>query len=262
MTTDSSPAPSRAPCELVREKSARIAWLWLDRAETGNRLSREMVDALHGALDQVEAGGDIDVLVLAARGGVFCRGRVEPADAMQRPPLAHRADLLASSDLMLRLASLPCITLAMVGGDVTGAGIELVASCDVAIAGNTVRFAVPDLAHGRWPHTTQVALSRVLPPRQALALLLDTRARDAAEMARLGLLHEVVADAGLEARAGALAATLAARPAAVVAPGKQSFHRQLAMNRADAYLYAVERQTRDLPGPETDNMSSAERADR
>ncbi len=262
MPAPSSPVPSRDPCELMRETATRIAWLWLDRADTGNRLSHEVVDALHAALEQVEACDDIDVLVLAARGGVFCRGCVEPAEAAPLPPLAHRAEVLATSDLMLRLAALPCITLAAIAGDVAGAGIELVASCDFAIAGSSARFAVPDLDHGRWPHTTQVALSRAMAPRQALALLLDTRARDAAEMARLGLLHEVVADAELESRTRALAATLAGKPAALIAPGKQSFHRQLAMNRADAYLYAVEQQTRNPPAAETGNMGVTERAGR
>lgn len=246
----------------MREAAARIAWLWLDHAESGNRLSRELVDAVHGALEHVEACGDIDVLVLAARGTAFCQGLVEPPATVPVAPLARRADHLATSDLMLRLATLPCITLAVVQGDAAGAGLELVASCDFAMACTTARFTVPDLDQGRWAHTTQVALSRALPPRQALALLLDTRARDAAEMFRLGLLHEVVADTELTARAHALAARLAAKPAAVVTPGKQSFHRQLAMNRADAYLYAVEQQQRDQHGPETGNMGDDEGEDR
>ena len=260
MSVPSSPEPSRAPCELRREAAARVAWLWLDRADSGNRLSRELVDALHAALEHVEACGNIDVLVLAARGTAFCQGLAEPAAAAA--PLARRAAHLATSDLMLRLATLPCITLAVVQGDAAGAGLELVASCDFAMASTTARFAVPDLDQVRWAHTTQVALSRALPPRQALALLLDTRAREAAEMLRLGLLHEVVADTELTARARALAARLAAKPAAVVAPGKLSFHRQLAMNRADAYLYAVEQQQRDRHGPETGNMEHEEREDR
>ncbi|MEQ8661843.1 MAG: hypothetical protein RLW62_13595, partial [Gammaproteobacteria bacterium] len=83
-----------------------------------------------------------------------------------------------------------------------------------------------------------------------------------AAMAQLGLLHAVVPEAGLDVAAGELAATLARWPAAAVTLGKQGFTQQLAMNRADAYDYALDQLMHELRVHEAGTLAATEPRER
>ncbi|MEQ8231374.1 MAG: enoyl-CoA hydratase-related protein [Gammaproteobacteria bacterium] len=250
MSSPSASTTRRADVLELRYEAA-VAWMHLADTENGNRLTPALVGALHTAIDELATRDDVRVVVLAAHGDDFCRGHAVPTTP------APRAECLATCDLMLRLASLPCITVAAAHGMVADAGIELVASCDLALGAASARFLACDPTRDHWPHTTQVALSRALAPRQAFELLLDRQARDAATVARSGLLHAVVPDAQLDDAVAALAARLAAWPPETLARGKQAFARQLAMNRADAYDYALDQLLSDLRREEAGTLAEA-----
>ncbi len=150
---------------------------------------------------------------------------------------AHRALFAACSRLMLRITSLRCPVIAQVQGIATAAGCQLVATCDLAVAAETARFATPGVNIGLFCSTPMVALTRAVGRKAAMAMLLTGDMADAAEALRLGLVNGVVPDAELATATAALAAGIAAKSRTTIAIGKQAFYRQAEMGLAEAYEY-------------------------
>ena len=166
---------------------------------------------------------------------------------------AHRALFAACSRLMLRITSLRCPVIAQVQGIATAAGCQLVATCDLAVAAETARFATPGVNIGLFCSTPMVALTRAVGRKAAMEMLLTGEMANASEALRLGLVNRVVPDAELVCATAALAAGIAAKSQKTIAIGKQAFYRQAEMTLADAYEYAS--------GVMTHNMTTADAAE-
>jgi enoyl-CoA hydratase/carnithine racemase len=128
--------------------------------------------------------------------------------------------------------------IAAVEGIATAAGCQLVASCDLAVAGAGARFCTPGVNIGLFCTTPMVALTRNLAAKPAMEMLLTGEAVDAEEALRLGLVNRL-APAG-EALDGALALArqIAQKPGRIAALGKAAFHQQRGMGLEEAYAMA------------------------
>jgi enoyl-CoA hydratase/carnithine racemase len=141
---------------------------------------------------------------------------------------------------------LPKPVIARVHGVATAAGCQLVASCDLAVAAATARFATPGVNIGLFCSTPMVALSRAVGRKAAMEMLLTGELIDASRARELGLVNRVVPDAELDAAVGALARQIAAKSPLTLAIGKEAFYRQAEMGLDDAYAYASGVMTRNM----------------
>jgi enoyl-CoA hydratase/carnithine racemase len=115
----------------------------------------------------------------------------------------------------------------------------LVASCDLAIASEAATFATPGVDIGLFCSTPMVALSRNIPRKQAMEMLLTGEPISAATARDIGLVNRVVPAGSERDAAIALAEKIARKSAYTVKIGKTAFYRQAEMNLADAYRYAA-----------------------
>jgi enoyl-CoA hydratase/carnithine racemase len=236
---------------LLREKVGSIAVLTLNRPATRNSLSEAMIAELHAALKDV--GGDKSVrgVVIAANGSAFSAGHdMKELTARRGDPdrgRAYFAQIMnACSAMMQAIVHLPKPVVASVQGVATAAGCQLVASCDLAVASDAASFATPGVDIGLFCSTPMVALSRNVPRKQAMEMLLTGEAVPAAEARSIGLINHVV-PAGTERDAAiALAQKVALKSAYTVKLGKEAFYRQAEMSLADAYRYAAEVMTENM----------------
>ena len=129
--------------------------------------------------------------------------------------------------------------IAAVQGPALAAGCQLVATCDLAVAAMHATFATPGVNIGLFCSTPMVALSRNVPRKRAMEMLLLGEQLAADKAADYGLVNRVVPAARVMGQALALAELIAAKPKATVAIGKEAFYRQLEMDLADAYGYAA-----------------------
>ena len=220
---------------LLRQDHGGVATLTLNRPQARNALSMDLMAALETELDAVEVDATTRVVVIAGAGPGFCAGH----DLRElRGTNQHQELFTACSRLMLRITTLRCPVIAQVHGVATAAGCQLVATCDLAIAADTARFATPGVNIGLFCSTPMVALTRAVGRKAAMGMLLTGDMVDAAEALRLGLVNRVVPDAELAAATAGLAALIAAKSRVTVAIGKQAFYRQAEMGLADAYQYA------------------------
>jgi cyclohexa-1,5-dienecarbonyl-CoA hydratase len=106
-------------------------------------------------------------------------------------------------DCFRMLASLNLVTVALVRGAALGGGCELAMACDFVLASDRARFGQPEISLGVFPPVAAYQLSRQLPPRRGLELLLTGDPIDAATAERLGLVNAVFPLAEFDERAAA-----------------------------------------------------------
>ena len=241
MATKKADASEAAAPVLLRTDRGGIATLTLNRPESGNSLSHELVCALQAAWDEIDTDASVRVVVLAASGRLFCTGHdlTESIAAMADPPskLAANRECSKMMQSMLKLSK-PII--AKVHGVATAAGCQLMATCDLALASTEARFATPGVNIGLWCLSPQVAISRSIAPKHAMQMLLTGKLYDADTALRFGLINEAVAPAELDARVDELAAEIISKSPHAIAMGKRSFYRQLTMPLDEAYEYVDE----------------------
>jgi len=239
------PAPTTAP-PLLRQDADGIAWLTLNRPAARNALSMALMQALDAELARIEADPAIKVVVIGGAGPAFCAGH-DLREIRTTPTRAfYEATFALCSQLMLRVVRLSKPVIARVHGVATAAGCQLVASCDLAVAADTARFATPGVNIGLFCSTPMVALSRAVGRKAAMEMLLTGDLVDAARARELGLVNRVVPDADLDAAVSALAGQIAAKSPLTVAIGKAAFYRQAEMELDAAYAYAAEAMTRNM----------------
>ncbi len=229
--------------------------LTLARPEARNSLSEALIEALQRAIDNASQDAAIRAVVIAAKGSVFSAGHD------LKEITAHRGDtdggraftkLLVHqcSKLMRSIVQCPKPVIAAVEGTATAAGCQLVASCDLAVASEKAEFGTPGVNIGLFCSTPMVALSRNVPRKQAMQMLLLGERLGARDALTYGLVNKVVSPGKAMEGALEMARVIASKPAVTLAIGKEAFYRQLEMSLADAYDYAA--------GVMVENMMHAE----
>lgn len=224
---------------LVEARDARgVVTLTMNRPESFNALSGEMLAALQAAIDRVAADDGARVLVLAASGKAFCAGH-NLKEMIATPDLAFYQRLFAQcSRMMLSLQKLPVPVIARVQGLATAAGCQLVAQCDLAVASEAASFAVSGVNFGLFCSTPSVPLLRNVPAKQAMEMLLTGDFISAQQARERGLVNRVASPDGLDAEVAALVDSLLAKPRTALAMGKELFYRQREMGLEAAYQLA------------------------
>jgi enoyl-CoA hydratase/carnithine racemase len=241
--TARAPAP-HAPI-LLRETIGSIHVLTLNRPDARNSLSEAMIAELKGALRDIGDDASVRAVVIAATGNAFSAGHdMKELTARRRDAdrgRAYFAEIMTACCAMMQaIVHLPKPVIAAVQGIATAAGCQLIASCDLAIASEAATFATPGVDIGLFCSTPMVALSRNIPRKQAMEMLLTGEPVSAATARDIGLVNRVV-PAGTERDAAIeLAQKVARKSAYTIKIGKAAFHRQAEMSLADAYRYAAE----------------------
>lgn len=243
MNVHSAPSATASPILLRDHASGGIAVLTLNRPAARNSLSTLLIAELHAALDELGRDDRVRAVVIAANGPAFSAGHdMKELTAARAEADRGRASferiMAACSAMMQAIVNLPKPVIAAVQGVATAAGCQLVASCDLAIASEAATFATPGVDIGLFCSTPMVALSRNVPRKHAMHMLLTGEPISAATAQGMGLVNRVVPAGSERDTAIALAQKIAGKSAYTVKIGKAAFYRQAEMNLADAYRYA------------------------
>ena len=239
-------APSSEPAPVLVTRPAKgVIVLTLNRPSTRNSLSLAMLEALGAALREVSADAETNVLVLAAVGSQFCAGHdLKELTFHRDDPDGGRAfyDLTMRhcTEVMQATVACPKPVIAAVEGVATAAGCQLVATCDLAVAAQTAWFCTPGVNIGLFCSTPMVALSRNVPRKRAMEMLLLGDMVPAADAERYGLVNRVVPEGQALSAALELAGQIVAKSPAAIAHGKAAFYRQVEVPLAEAYRLACD----------------------
>jgi methylglutaconyl-CoA hydratase len=187
---------------LTLERRDAVAWIALNRPEVHNAFDETLIGELTDALAAADADADVRAIVLCATGRSFCAG----ADLNWMRRMAgygkaeNLADARALARLMSTLAGVSKPTVARVHGNAFGGGVGLVACCDIAVAAQEASFAFSEAKLGLIPATIGPYVVEAIGPRQARRYFVTGERFDAAEARRIGLVHEIVPAAAIDAR--------------------------------------------------------------
>ena len=229
--------------ELVTlSKSNGIAKLTLNRPNARNALSEEMLEAIQNAISTANGDENLRVVIMAANGPGFCAGHdlkemTQHRDDEDAGQAYYQRLFGACSELMLAIVQSPKIFIAQIDGIATAAGCQMVAACDMAIASTNARFGVNGINAGLFCSTPMVSLSRNAGRKAAMELLTTGHLMSAQEAIMAGVINKVTEPEDLDEEVLSMAQAVAAKPASVLALGKQAFYRQLEMPLDEAYAY-------------------------
>ena len=233
------------------EIAAGVLTLALNRPEQRNSLTRELMSEILSAIAAASDDPDVRVIVLAANGSAFCAGH----DLKEMTE--HRSDadggkkyyedtMRQCSDMMQSIVRCPKPVIARVQGIATAAGCQLVASCDLAIAADTAKFATPGVNLGLFCSTPMVALSRNLSRKHAMEMLLFGEMQPAQRAEQIGLINKAVPEDELDAEVKRFAEKISSKSRYAIAVGKEAFYEQVESKLSDAYDYASDVMVRNM----------------
>ncbi|GLC94271.1 enoyl-CoA hydratase [Cupriavidus sp. TA19] len=214
--------------------SGRVGTLTFTRPERRNPLS---VPTMHEFIDKLERLSNMEevaVIVIGSTGNAFCSGH--DLREIHGAGLEEERELFAlCSTLMQLIQQIRQPVIAAVQGIAAAAGVQLVATCDLAVASDESRYFTPGVKMGLFCSTPMVAISRAIGRKRALQMLMTGQHIDAHTAAQWGLINEVVSHDELDGRVMALAEQIAQSSTLVLKVGKQAFYQQIELSQAKAY---------------------------
>ena len=217
--------------------------LTLNDAKKRNTLSEEMMAKLKSSLTDATDNKSIRVIIIAGNGPAFCSGhdlkQMTAGRDNDDQGLTYFKKVFAScSELMQMIVEHPKPIIAEVSGVAAAAGCQLVACCDLAVAGKSARFITPGVNIGLFCSTPMVALSRNVSNKAAMEMLLTGEMVSADKAEHIGLINRVTDDADLKQETTALAELIASKSSLTLKIGKEAFYKQKDMPLSEAYDFA------------------------
>ena len=222
-----------------------IGILTLNNPARRNAISAPVLTALKSRLDEISLDAEVRVVILRATGPVFSSGH-DLRELLAGGDPEHAALFHLATQVMEAIRLLPQPVIAQVQGMATAAGCQLVASCDLAVAAESARFATPGVRTGLFCTTPGVALARAVPQKKAMEMLLTGIPITAQEAQQFGLVSRVVPDDALGEQTMELARHIAQASSYTLAAGKRGFYQQIGRDYPDAYEAAEQVMTENM----------------
>ena len=216
------------------EVDRHIALVTLDRPPV-NAVNRAVREQIIAAFDEISEREDVRVAVLTGAGKVFCAG----ADLRDRPDRTKAGAFHFHNRLTREMSNAihECAkpVIAAVNGPALGAGMGLMAACDIFLASEDAVFSMPEINVGL---AGGAAMMRTLFGKSAMRRMMYTGLRlTAAELYRRGIIEAVTAPADLLPAAMAIAAEIAGKSPLGIRYAKQSCNMVELMPQRDAYRF-------------------------
>ena len=217
--------------------------LTLTSPHNHNALSEEMMFNIQSALDESIKNTKIRVIIISAEGPTFSAGHdLKELTLGRKNPdkgKAYFSKIMGQcSQLMRTIVDNPKPVIAEVSGLATAAGCQLVASCDLAYASKSAKFATPGVNIGLFCSTPMVALSRNISNKNSMEMLLTGEFVSADKAEKIGLINKSVEDSSLKKYTLNMAIKISKKSALILKIGKEAFYKQIDMTLSEAYDYA------------------------
>ena len=202
-----------------------------------------MMDLIQNSLDKASLDKNVRVIIISGEGSTFSSGHdlKELRSARKNTDKGKKYFLKVMkkcSKMMQTIIKCPKPIIAEVAGTATAAGCQLVASCDLAYASNSAKFATPGVNIGLFCSTPMVAISRNLTNKHSMETLLTGELISSNKAAKIGLINDVVEATKLKNFVLNKAQKISKKSSVTLKIGKEAFYKQLDMKLSDAYDYA------------------------
>jgi enoyl-CoA hydratase/carnithine racemase len=223
---------------VLSQRDGATVTIWLNHPERLNVLSRALMFEMIEALE--EAGSsDATGVVIGAKGRLFSAGH-DFAEMAGQDLASVRTLFALCTRMMQTIQQIPQPVVARVHALATGAGCQLVASADLAVASEEASFCTPGGKGGLFCTTPMVAVGRGIATKRALEMAMSGDAIDARTALAWGLVNQVVPSAQLDEATETLVARVTRGSTLSKGVGKRAFYEQIGLDQASAYEMATE----------------------
>ena len=230
---------------IIEDFKDSILKITLNNPSQQNTLSLQFINDLKKIIENADSNDEVKVIILSSSGKVFSAGH------NLKEIKSHRQDkdqglhffttlINSCSDLMLKIINNSKPVIAEVNGIATAAGCQLVASCDLAYASDSSKFATPGVNIGLFCSTPMVALSRVVNNKHSMEMLLTGDLINADKAKSIGLINNFFNEDKLVNKTREMAVRIANKSSLTLRIGKKAFYNQTELKISDAYKYASE----------------------
>ena len=221
---------------ILQETHGRVGVITLNRPRQMNALNDALMDALGKALLAFDADAGIGAIVITGNDKAFAAGADIAAMADWNYMDVYQGEFITRNWETIRRVRKPVI--AAVAGFAMGGGCELALACDIVVAAESARFALPEIKLAMLPGAggTQ-RLPRAIGKAKAMDMCLSARTLDAAEADRYGLVSRVVADEALMRETLALATRIARFSLPALTAIKESVNRAWEATLSEGILF-------------------------
>jgi enoyl-CoA hydratase/carnithine racemase len=227
-------SPQQGPPLVLFDVTDGVGVLTLNNPDRRNILSFAALTELQQHLQGIASDPAIRAVIIRAAGPAFSAGH-DLREIVNASEQEHRSLFRLCSEVMESIRNLPKPVIAEVHGVATAAGCQLAATCDLVVAAETATFATPGVKIGLFCSTPAVAISRVVPLKKSMEMLLTGEPISAREAERIGLVNRVVPAEQLSDEAMKLARQVIASSSDTLGLGKRTFYEQLPLSRPAAY---------------------------
>lgn len=173
-----------------------VRHVFLDRPQKANALDTDCLEKLRRGFEELQHDPDLRVVVLAGKGKTFCGGadtaELKTLDASSGARFVERIHEVCAA-----IRALPVPVIAQLHGAVIGAGLEIAAACDLRVAAEGTKFAMPEVKLGIPSVVEAALLPRLMGSGRAAWLVLTGEPIDARRALEWGLIEEIGDGAGL-----------------------------------------------------------------
>ncbi len=220
-------------------KEDRIGRITLEDPENMNVLSMRMLQELIDLFEKISKNRDVNCIIIESTGKAFSAGH--DFEEIFEEDVEDIENLFQTcSEMMTRLRELPQPVIAKVARPAAAAGCQLVAACDLAIAGENAKFSIPGIKLGCFCSTPEVFVSRDIGRKRAFEMGITGEPISAEIAADWGLINRVVEEEDLEKETINLAKKIAKINLTALETGKRMFYKQINMEDFQALDYASE----------------------
>lgn len=214
---------------IVVEPRDRIVHVTLNRPERRNAIGPEMVNELRWALADAEAEASVRAVVITGAGKAFCAG----GDFAQMTSGDGEQGIAMFSDgggdygaLLLAMNRYGKPIIAKVNGHAMGGGLGLVVSATFAIASTSAQLGTPEVDVGLFPMMIMAVLTRLVPRRRLVSMMLLGERVDAHEAVEIGLLNSAVPPEALDGEVDTLVQKIATKAPLAIEHGLRALAAQ------------------------------------
>ena len=230
-----------------------IMTITLNRPEKKNALNNVMMNELNYALAYAKQESSIRVVVIAAKGNIFCAG----ADLTRAKSESNVPKLKNNDDISLSLRHLYKPIICKIQGSVYAGALLIVSNSTHAIAVKEAEFSAPEIHRGLWPFMVMAGLFRVMPKRAGLDFIMRGQPIDASKAEKFGLINQSVNKEYLDETVNSLAKELASLAPETMQFGLEAYEKQDSKSFNEALPYLQEQIAKCFEGKDAKEGISA-----
>ncbi len=210
----------------------------INRPEVQCRVNTQTANAISKAIKDANSDKEIKVIILTGTGEFFCGGG-QINNYPDAPVVDIREYAYAFAEMHESMLKSGKPIIGAINGNAVAGGFSLTDTCDLAVAGKSCKFGMPELGHGQFPMIAMATTAKHIPKKELLEMVFTAKLVDAKKALEWSLINEIVEDDEVIDRAKELGCQISKFSGAALAIGRNAYYEMNNMSLHEALNYST-----------------------